>query len=411
MNSLRLSDYHFAPRRETPKDADSANAALLSRGRFIERGMTGVYNFLPLGWMVMENITNVVRKQMNATGALEARFTTLQDKPLWERSGRWDVLKDVMYQFKDQSEREVGLGCTHEEVFLDVISRQPLSYTDFPYKLYQFQTKFRHEPRAKSGLLRGREFMMKDLYSAHTTAEELELYYNLVTEKYMEIYSELGISVYKTLASGGVFTDNFSLEFQAVAPVGEDTIYICDNCQSAVNDEVIEKVGRKCPECQNAGLRIEKSIEVGNTFKFENYYCDKMGITFTDRDGVAKPFYLASYGIGISRAMATIVELHHDENGIIWPKSVAPFACALVGLSDAADTVYGQLVQNGVSVLFDDRPTSAGVKFAEADLLGMPVRLTVGGRTPEGFVEWKDRSRSESEVVTIEEAISRLKGE
>ncbi len=407
---MRLSTYNFKTRKETPKDADSANAALLTRGRFIERGMTGVYNFLPLGWMVMENITKIVREHMNKTGALEARFTTLQDKPLWERSGRWESGKDIMYQFKDHSEREVGLGFTHEEVFVDLLSRQPLSYNDFPYKVYQFQTKFRHEPRAKSGLLRGREFIMKDLYSAHATEAEMKHYYDSVKEAYLQSFIAMGIPAIETLASGGVFTDNYSHEFQAISEVGEDEIYVCNDCNIAVNQEVIDKVDRKCPNCGKEDLKVEHSIEVGNTFNLGTYYSEKMEVLFTDKDGTQKPFWLASYGIGISRAMATIVELHHDERGIMWPERVAPFKVHLVGLSEAADDVYKKLTQAGITVLYDDRSVSAGEKFAEADLLGMPVRLTVGSKTPEGSVEWKSRNEAESHIISLEEAIKRLTG-
>ncbi len=405
---MKLSSYHFATKREAPADADSANAALLTRGRYVEKSMAGVYNFLPLGWIVMEKITAIVRKRMNATGALEARFVTLQDKNIWAKTGRWDTAKEIMYQFKDQSDREIGLGFSHEEVFVDLLSRQPLSYNDFPTMLYQFQTKFRHEARAKSGLLRGREFIMKDLYSAHTTAEDLESYYEKVAEAYLEIFKELGIEAIRTKAAGGVFTTNFTDEFQVVSPVGEDTIYICDTCNLAVNDEVFDQVNRKCPNCGNNDLRQEKSIEVGNIFNMGTLYSEKMGVLYTDNDGTQKPFYLASYGIGISRAMATIVELHHDDKGIVWPESVAPFRVHLVGLTDNAEEVYRELKASGVSVLFDDRDISAGAKFADADLLGMSVRLTVGSKTPEGSVEWKDRTSQDSEILTIGQAIKRL---
>jgi prolyl-tRNA synthetase len=406
---MRLSTYNFKTRKETPSDADSANAALLTRGRFIERGMTGVYNFLPLGWMVMENIMAVVHQNMNATGAYEARFTTLQDKALWEKTGRWESLHDVMYQFKDLSGREVGLGCTHEEVVMDILSRQPLSYTDFPYKLYQFQTKFRHEPRAKSGLLRGREFIMKDLYSAHTGEEDQKAYYRQVGDAYLAIFNQLGIPAIETLASGGIFTDNFSHEYQTLSPVGEDEIFVCKACNKGINKEVIDKAGHKCPECGSTDLTIEKSIEVGNIFDLGTFYSEKMDIHFMDKDGSRKPFWFASYGIGISRAMGTIVELHHDDKGIIWPESVAPFALHLVGLSDTAESVYESLAQAGCNVLFDDRPISAGEKFADADLLGMPVRLTVGNKTPKGQVEWKERDKDEVLLMSVEQSIQKLK--
>ncbi len=405
---MRLSTYSFRTKREAPKDADSTNAALLARGRFVERSMAGVYNFLPLGWMVMERITAIVRKHMNATGAYETRFVTLQDKAIWSATGRWETAKDIMYQFKDHSDREIGLGFSHEEVFVDLLGKQVLSYADFPFKLYQFQTKFRHEPRAKSGLLRGREFIMKDLYSAHTSAEDLAAYYDGVKEAYLKTFQELGMPAIETLAAGGVFTTNFTHEFQVVCPVGEDTIYICDPCGKAINQEVIAERQHTC-DCGNKELRTEQSIEVGNIFNMGSYYSEKMGVLFTDKDGVQKPFYLASYGIGISRALATIVEMHHDDKGVIWPASVAPFQVHLVGLSDAAEAVYEALQQAGVAVLYDDRSLGAGEKFADADLLGMPVRLTVGARTPEGQVEWKQRQGGEAVVLPLEEALQRLK--
>jgi prolyl-tRNA synthetase len=406
---MRLSQYGFKTRRETPQDADSANAALLTRGRFIERGMTGVYNFLPLGWMVMQEIIKIVKKHMDATGAYEGRFVTLQEKSIWDKSGRWDTSKDIMYQFKDHSDRETGLGFTHEEVIVDILGRQPLSYADFPYKLYQFQTKFRHEPRAKSGLLRGREFIMKDLYSAHTSEEDCQAYHDNVLKAYQATFEELGIPAIETLASGGMFTDNFSHEFQAISEVGEDEIHICDSCNKAINKEVLNKVDSICPSCGNRNLRIESAIEVGNTFPLGTYYSEKMSVLFTDSDGSQKPFWFASYGIGISRAMGTIVELHHDTKGIVWPESVAPFQVHLVGLDDRAEAVYDQLTKGGIQVLYDDRKLSAGEKFADADLLGMPYRLTIGNRTPAGQVEWKKRENEEVFNVSIEEAVSKLK--
>lgn len=405
---MKLSHYNFTTKREAPADADSVNAALLTRGRFIEKSMAGVYNFLPLGWMVMEKITKIVRKHMNATGAMEARFVTLQDKNIWAKTGRWDTAKEIMYQFKDQSDREIGLGFSHEEVFVDLLSRQPLSYNDFPTMLYQFQTKFRHEARAKSGLLRGREFIMKDLYSAHTTAEDLDSYYEKVAEAYLEVFKELGVPAIRTKAAGGVFTTNFTDEFQVISSVGEDTIYICDSCNQAINEEVFDQVNRKCPICDSSDLRQERSIEVGNIFNMGTLYSEKMGVLFTDHDGTQKPFYLASYGIGISRAMATIVELHHDDKGVKWPKSVAPFDVHLVGLSEVADTVYHKLVEDRVSVLYDDRDISAGTKFADADLLGMPVRLVVGNRTPVGQVEWLDRVGGDSQLVDVSSVGTKL---
>jgi prolyl-tRNA synthetase len=313
-----------------------------------------------------------------------------------------------MYQFKDHSDREVGLGFSHEEVVVDILSRQPLSYNDFPYKLYQFQTKFRHEPRAKSGILRGREFLMKDLYSAHVDEADFQTYYDSVRLAYSKIFDNLGIRAVETLASGGVFSDNFSHEFQVISPVGEDEIYICKTCNKAVNKEVLDKVNRVCPHCQSSDLIVEKAIEVGNTFNLGTYYSDKMEVRFVNEDGIKKPFWFASYGIGISRAMGTIVEMHHDDKGIIWPASVAPMVAHLVGLDDRGEGIYNQLTKSGIKVLYDDRTLSAGQKFADADLLGMPVRLTVGAKTPQGEVEWRDRATGETQTMNLQGATNRL---
>jgi prolyl-tRNA synthetase len=352
----------------------------------------------------------VVKERMDATGAFEGRFVTLQEKSVWDKSGRWDSSRDIMYQFKDHSDRETGLGFTHEEVVVDLLSRQPLSYADFPFKLYQFQTKFRHEPRAKSGLLRGREFIMKDLYSAHVSEEDGLAYYDKVLNSYDTIFKKLGIPSYETLASGGVFTDNFSHEFQVVSPVGEDEIYICDNCEKAINKEVLEKVDNKCPNCGNQNLRIESAIEVGNTFPLGTYYSEKMNVLFADSDGSQKPFWFASYGIGISRAMGTIVEMHHDAKGISWPESVAPFQVHLVGLDrERAEALYTRLNEANIPVLYDDRDISGGEKFADADLLGMPIRLTLGSRTLDGQVEWKKRDEEAGIELPLEDVLNRLK--
>lgn len=405
---MRLSNYSFHTRRETPSDADSANAQFLNRGRFVEQSMAGVYNFLPLGWMVMERITAIVRFHMNATGAFEGRFVTLQDKATWEKTGRWEKAADIMYQFEDHSKRPLGLGFSHEEVVMDLLGRQQLSYQDFPFKLYQIQTKFRHEARAKSGLLRGREFIMKDLYSAHVTQEDQQSYYNQVRKAYLATFADLGIPALETLAAGGVFTQNFTHEYQVESEVGEDTVYVCDSCTIGVNEEIIQEVEFKCPNCKATLEKTIKSIEVGNIFDLGTFYSEKMDILFTDSDGARKPFWFASYGIGVSRAMATIVEKHHDEKGIKWPVSVAPFLVHLVGLAPRAESIYKSLRQSDISVLFDDRDLSAGQKFADADLLGMPIRLTVGTKTAEDEVEWHNRLTGETTTVTLNGLKNRL---
>lgn len=403
--------------RETPKDADNVSTALLTRGGYIHKPMAGSYIFQTLGWRVMKKIENIIRKHMNAVGGQEIFMPALQSKELWDRSGRWVKLIGDMYQFKDPSEREVGLAMTHEEPFVDLLGQQSLSYQDFPIALYQFQTKFRHEPRAKSGLLRTREFIMKDLYSAHVSEEDLNRYYEKVKEAYLQLFAEIDIPVVVTLASGGIFTPNFSHEFQSICEVGEDVIHACLEMDYAVNKEVLDRTGDECPKHKKK-LSEHRAVEVANIFPLGTKFSEDMGVLFTNEDGSQEPFWSGCYGIGLGRVMGVIVEHHHDAQGIIWPKSVAPFAVHLLDITKTpaekqkATNSYHSLTGAGVDVLFDDRETSAGTKFADADLLGMPIRLVVSAKTlAEESVEFKYRAEKEVQLVPIGELVSRLKKE
>jgi len=390
--------------KEAPKDEVAVNAKYLIRGGFIDKLMAGSYSLLPLGRRVERKIEQIVREEMDKTGAQEVLMPLLHPKEIWNETGRWESAKEVMYQF-EKDEKSYALSFTHEEIVMDLIRKHINSYKDLPVKVYHFSTKFRNELRAKSGILRGREFLMKDLYSAHTTKEDLMDYYWKVADAYIRVYENLGLKAYITEASGGVFTNEHTHEFQVESEVGEDTIYMADGWKFAKNEEVMTAEDRNAP-----GLRSFNSIEVGNIFPFgTEKYAELMNGTFTDKDGTTKPVWFASYGIGITRLIGVLVEVFHDDKGIVWPKNVAPYQVHLVGLNEKAEEVYKKLIDAGIEVLFDDRDgVNAGEKFADCDLLGMPVRLVVSNKTGEQ-VEWKERSDEKTELLNLEEVINRLK--
>lgn len=412
---MRQSQLFPKTYKETPKDADNISAALLFRGGYVHRLMSGVFTMQPLGQRVIQKIAQIIREEMNGVGGQEISMPALQPKELWERSGRWEKLKGDMYQFEDPSGRETGLAMTHEEVVVDLIGQQSLSYQDLPIKLYQFQNKFRYEPRAKSGVLRGREFLMKDLYSAHVSEADLMEYYEQVKAAYHRIFERVNVPAVVTLASGGIFTSDFSHEFQSICEIGEDTIYACPERDYAVNKEVLEKTGTQCPNHQ-VELEPHRAVEVGNIFKLGTKFSSDMGVLFADADGTEKPFWFASYGIGLSRLMGVVVEHHHDERGIVWPASIAPFTIHLLDLTKTdeekqqAAAIYQQLTEAGIEVLFDDRAISAGAKFADADLLGMPWRVVVSSKTlAVNQLEVRPRHSQDTELITLDELLNRLK--
>jgi len=389
--------------KDAPKDEVAVNAKYLIRGGYIDKLMAGSYTLLPLGMRVVQKINNIIREEMNKTGAQELLMPLLHPKDIWNETGRWDSAKEVMYQF-EKNDREYALSFTHEEIVMDLIRKHSNSYKDLPVKVYHFSTKFRNELRAKSGILRGREFMMKDLYSAHATEEDLMEYYWKVADAYMEVFKRIGLDIKITEADGGVFTKSHTHEFQAETPVGEDTIYHKEGWKFWKNKEVMTE-----DELNDPDVKSVQSIEVGNIFPLGTMYAEKMNALFTEEDGSRKPVWFASYGIGPTRVMGTLVEIFHDEKGIIWPEAVAPFSVYLVGLNEKVDLVYDQLVTAGLEVLYDDRSDAgAGQKFADADLLGMPVRLVVSNKTGDK-IEWKKRDSQDVELLEIDEVIQRLK--
>ncbi|MEK7167793.1 MAG: proline--tRNA ligase [Patescibacteria group bacterium] len=387
-----------------PKDAASASHKFLVQGGFVDMLMAGVYTYLPLGWRVINNISNIVREEMNNMGGQEMLMPAMQPKNIWEETGRWASLEEIMYQFKDQSGKEAGLAATHEEIIYDLVRRNIHSYKDLPFAIYQIQNKFRNEPRPRGGIMRGREFMMKDLYSFHLSQEDLDVYYNQVKEAYIRVYDRCGLKVKIAEASGGMFTQKHSHEFQLISEAGEDDIVYCEKCDWAQNEEIASKI-EKCPVC-GGKIRKGKSIEVGNIFQFGDKYAKDMNGYAMASDGQKKPILMASYGIGISRLVASIAEIYHDEKGIIWPESVAPFQVHLISLgrNEEAETIYQKLIKNNISTLYDDRDSSAGEKFADADLIGIPERVVISAKT-KGKLEVKKRNGKETTLLTLEEFI------
>lgn len=406
---MRQSKLFTKTQKQAPKDAVSASHKYLTQGGFVDMLMAGVYNYLPMSYRVISKISSIVREEMNSTGASEMLMPALQPKGIWDETGRWESLNEIMYQFKDRSNKDTGLGATHEEVIYDIVRRNINSYKDLPFAVYQIQNKFRNELRAKGGLMRGREFMMKDLYSFHLSQEDLDDYYNQMIEAYKRVYSRCGLDVKVVEASGGVFTKKYSHEFQVISDAGEDNIIYCPKCDFAQNTEISKlKEDDSCPKCAS-NLKIGKSIEAGNIFQFGDQYAKSMNGYATDKNGEKMPVLMASYGIGISRLVATIVEVYHDDNGIIWPKSVAPFTVHLISLNrnDEADSIYEKLTKQGIDVLYDDRDISAGEKFADSDLIGIPYRLVISKKTDDK-IEVKLRSESKGELKSLKEVIDLL---
>lgn len=407
---MRYSQSFINTLRADPKDETATNAKLLLRGGFVDKLMAGSYTFLPLGWRVKGKIENICREEINAIGGQEILMPLLHPKEIWNETGRWGDknVQQIMYQFKTADKKEYGLSFTHEEIFLDVVRKASLSLKNLPVKMYHFSTKFRNEARAKSGLLRGREFIMKDLYSLHASQEDLDKFYRQVKDAYLRIFKRLGLEDIKVVeAAGGVFTSGRTHEFQMIHPVGEDTIYYCAKCDWAENKEIYtQKIGGKCPKCLGK-VEEASSVELGNIFRFGTVYSEKMKVMFKDSDGKMKPTYLGSYGIGIGRLMAALVEKFNDDRGIVWPVSAAPYLVNLVSIGDSkkeAEKIYSDLIKNGAEVLWDDRDESAGVKLADADLIGIPYRLIVSDKTlAKDSVEIKKRSESKMQLVKIKD--------
>jgi prolyl-tRNA synthetase len=381
---MRQSQLFTKTRKEAPADEQAKNAELLIRAGYIHKEMAGVYAYLPLGLRVQEKVKAIVREEMNALGAKELLMTSLQRKELWERTDRWrDEQVDVWFKSTLKAGGEVGFGWSHEEPIGDMMKRYIESYKDLPVYVYQFQTKLRNELRAKSGIMRGREFVMKDMYSFCIGEEDHNAVYEATKDAYMKVFARTGIGedTFVTYASGGAFT-KFSHEFQTICEAGEDVIYLHRGKNLAFNEEIVtDELLEKEGLCREK-LETVKTAEVGNIFNFGRQKAADLGLTFKDETGANVPVWMGSYGIGVTRLMGVVVEKFSDARGLIWPESIAPFAAHLVGLNvddpevrDWTDGLYSSLTRRGIEVLYDDRHERAGVKFADSDLLGIPYRI------------------------------------
>lgn len=394
-------------RKEAPSDEVSKNAQLLIRAGFVHKEMAGVYAYLPLGLRVLEKIKNIIREEMNAIGGQELLMTTLQDPEIWHKSGRWqDDVVDNWFKTNLKNGHVLGIANTHEEPLTNLLKDHVNSYKDLPLYIYQIQTKFRNELRAKSGIMRGREFLMKDMYSFSRNEEDHKEFYEKTADAYMRIFNRVGLGdkTYRTFASGGSFS-KFSDEFQTLSDAGEDIIYVDEEKKVAVNkevftDEILNEIG-----LEKNRLAEKKSIEVGNIFSLGIRFAEAERLLYKDENGESRYPIMGSYGIGLGRVMGTVVEILSDDKGIVWPESIAPFTMHLVGLTDASD-VYESLTNKGIDVLYDDRDIGAGQKFADSDLIGIPHRIIISDRNKDsGKFEYTNRASMETKDVTEDELI------
>ena len=412
---MRISQNFTRTLKDAPADEVALNAQLLIRAGFVYKVMAGVYAYTPLGLRVVENIKQIVREEMNAIGGQELIMTNLQPKDVWEQTTRWsDDVVDIWFKTKLQDGTDLGLAWSHEEPIMEMMRAYVKSYKDLPAKVYQFQTKLRNELRAKSGIMRGREFVMKDMYSLHASAEDLDAFYNATIEAYKRCYERFGIGddTYVTFASGGAFT-KFSHEFQTICDAGEDVIYLHRGKNIAVNEEVLDEAVKELGISRDE-LEAVKTAEVGNIFNFGTEKSEQMNVVFTDKDGAQKPVYLGSYGIGITRVMGVIVEKFADDKGIVWPEAIAPAKVYLVQIGGEeskakADDLYETLQSQGIEVIYDDRDERPGAKFADAELMGIPYRVTVSDRLlADDKYELTPRVNGQSELLTLEALFAKL---
>jgi len=412
---MRYSQLFGKTSKTVASDADSINAKLLTQGGFIQKEISGVYNYLPLGLRVLTKIQNIVREEMDKVGGQEILMPAMTQNESWITTGRNNM--DVLFHFKGQGDTDLVLNPTHEEVVTPLAQKYIFSYRDLPVAVYQIQNKFRNEARAKSGLLRGREFNMKDLYSFHINEEDLNRYYEIVKKAYFEIYKRLELDdiTVLTFASGGAFSQ-FSHEFQTINENGEDTIYLCEKCKIAINKEIID-TQKTCPECSSDKLKTVKATEVGNIFKLRTKFSQAFNFYYSDSKGQEKIVEMGCYGFGPSRTMGTIVEIFNDNKGIIWPKEIAPYQIHLIGLDlfdenikNQVEKIYQDLLDKNIEVLFDDRiDVTAGAKFADADLIGNPIRLVISKRSLEnGGIEFKKRNEEKSEIIDLDKIFSKI---
>lgn len=404
---LQLSQFPIKTLKSSPKVSDNRSTSLLLQAGFIRQEMAGVYNYLPLGLRVLRNIENIVRQEMNATGASEILMPALWSKEHWETTGRWDSI-DVLFHLPASDNKEYALNPTHEDLVTPLIWEFIQSYKDLEFGVYQIQNKFRNEKRAKSWILRWREFIMKDLYSFHRNEKNLLEYYNTMKKVYKKIFDRLwiGKGTYETLASWWDFTTLNSHEYQTLLPIGEDDIYICKDCNIAHNKEIVDvENGFVCSACKSTNVRIEKASEVWNIFPLMTRFSDAFGLKYTDADGTSKPVYMGCYGIGISRLMGVIAEYMMDDKWLVWPANIAPASHYIIVIWDnleRAKKLAGELEARWWEVLIDDRDVGFGQKAADADLMGVPERIVISDKTIEKWgYEIKGRKTETTEIIAF----------
>jgi len=407
-----MSENIFAPQKSVP-DADSINHQLLVQAGFVRQVMAGVYAYLPLGLRVLENLRKIIRTEMNSIGAQELLMPSLHPAENWKTTGGWDKI-DVLFKLKSRTEKDYALGQSHEEVITPLMREFIRSYKDLPLAVYQISWKFRDELRAKSGIMRGREFEMKDMYSFHETQEDFERFYEEVKKAYFRTYSKLGLDAKATEASGGTFTDKISYEFMVLTDAGEDEILYCDSCKYCINTaDTTHKQGDVCAKCEGGKFVQSTASEVGNVFDLGQKFAKDFELKYTDAGGKENYPIMGCYGWGTTRTMGVLVEKFHDDNGIIWPKAVAPYLVHLISLrggEEKAKELYRQLTENSIEVLWDDRADkSPGEKFGDADLIGCPYRIVVSEKSlASGGVELKERSKNTTNIVAIDEITDQI---
>ena len=415
---MKLSKLYTKTSKSVPADESANNARLLIQAGYIHKEMAGVYSYLPLGKIVLDKISQIIREEMNNINALEVQMSVLQPKDIWEKTDRWDDKKvDNWFKTKLNSGHELGIGLTHEEPIVDSLKGFVNSYKDLPVYIYQIQNKFRNELRAKSGLLRGREFLMKDLYSFSLDESSHKEFYEKVIKAYYKIYERLGIGkdTYRTYADGGIFSSDFSDEFQTLSEVGEDLIYLDEKNKIAINKEIYNPENLKKIGLKESDLKAHKAVEVGNTFSLGSKYTDSLDLYYTDKNGQRKSIIMGCYGIGVSRLMGIIAEKFSDEFGLVWPKVIAPYKVYLIAVGqdqktlDKTQKLYDLLTQKNVDVIYDDRDMRIGEKFADADLLGIPIRAVISPKHGEQEVAVKQRSEKTEKTIKYIDLINLTK--
>lgn len=412
---MKQSQLFTKTRKEAPKDEVAKNAQLLIRAGYVHKEMAGVYSYLPLGLRVLEKIVSIVKEEMDVIGGVQMKTSALQSKEVWEKTNRWDdEVVDVWFKTSLKSGGDVGLSFTNEEPYSNLMKSFISSYKDLPAYPYDFKTIFRNETRSKSGIMRGREFYWKALYSFSLNEEQHNTFYENAAQAYVNVFSRVGLGrcTYKTFASGGTFS-KFSHEFQTVSEAGEDLIYIDEEKNIAINKEVLTDEVLAELHVVRESLIEKKAIEVGNIFSLGFKFSEPFGLTYKDQNGNEVPIFMGSYGIGITRLMGTIVEVLSDEKGIVWPESVAPFTYHLVELSNGdevvkqrADDLYEALRAQGIEVLYDDRDVRAGEKFADSDLIGIPYRIVVSAKNTDEMLEVVRRANGEVLAMSKDELLS-----